>query len=228
MILTICSDAAGFGLEQGSLSADHSLGQAHSATQPMDRALHINTPADSCSSIGDINSQMSFILSARADSPPSLDCSSSPAESSYGYNEDEDGPDGAESFYYRPLALEFPSTPAPSLPLHLTDPWGQRASTTDKQTAQVNTLSPLEMPDGSMRLTANWLPVDPAGGFTISGSGQRGSAHGRMLSDGNIVDTGMLPYAQGCFSHHGFRSCSAWGKERREPATRCRVTSPSR
>ncbi|RDW70687.1 uncharacterized protein DSM5745_08198 [Aspergillus mulundensis] len=28
-------------------------------------------------------------------------------------------------------------------------------------------LTPLEMPDGSTRFTANWLPVDPQGGFTI-------------------------------------------------------------
>ncbi|KAL2868788.1 uncharacterized protein BJX67DRAFT_379735 [Aspergillus lucknowensis] len=28
-------------------------------------------------------------------------------------------------------------------------------------------LTPLEMPDGSTRLTANWLPVDPQGGLTI-------------------------------------------------------------
>ncbi|KAL3496527.1 hypothetical protein BJX62DRAFT_101762 [Aspergillus germanicus] len=30
-----------------------------------------------------------------------------------------------------------------------------------------NNLTPLEMPDGSTRFTANWLPVDPQGGFTI-------------------------------------------------------------
>lgn len=27
--------------------------------------------------------------------------------------------------------------------------------------------TPLEMPDGSTRLTSNWLPVDPEAGFTI-------------------------------------------------------------
>jgi hypothetical protein len=27
--------------------------------------------------------------------------------------------------------------------------------------------TPLEMPDGSSRLTSNWLPVDPEAGFTI-------------------------------------------------------------
>ncbi|KAL3476740.1 hypothetical protein BJX99DRAFT_258074 [Aspergillus californicus] len=30
-----------------------------------------------------------------------------------------------------------------------------------------SSLTPLEMPDGSTRFTANWLPVDPLGGFTI-------------------------------------------------------------
>lgn len=28
--------------------------------------------------------------------------------------------------------------------------------------------TPLEMPDGSTRLTSNWLPVDPEAGFTIA------------------------------------------------------------
>ncbi|KAL2823324.1 hypothetical protein BDW59DRAFT_99536 [Aspergillus cavernicola] len=30
-----------------------------------------------------------------------------------------------------------------------------------------SSLTPLEMPDGTTRFTANWLPVDPQGGFTI-------------------------------------------------------------
>jgi hypothetical protein len=32
------------------------------------------------------------------------------------------------------------------------------------------------MPDGSTRFTANWLPVDPTGGFTIDSSSVSASA----------------------------------------------------
>ncbi|KAL5332406.1 hypothetical protein BJX70DRAFT_384219 [Aspergillus crustosus] len=35
------------------------------------------------------------------------------------------------------------------------------------QSGRKSNLTPLEMPDGSTRFTANWLPVDPQGGFTI-------------------------------------------------------------
>ncbi|KAL4884475.1 hypothetical protein BJY04DRAFT_215441 [Aspergillus karnatakaensis] len=35
------------------------------------------------------------------------------------------------------------------------------------QSGRKNSLTPLEMPDGTTRFTANWLPVDPQGGFTI-------------------------------------------------------------
>ncbi|KAL2802235.1 hypothetical protein BJX63DRAFT_415616 [Aspergillus granulosus] len=38
---------------------------------------------------------------------------------------------------------------------------------TKAHTEGKNSLTPLEMPDGSTRFTANWLPVDPQGGFTI-------------------------------------------------------------
>ncbi|CBF89581.1 predicted protein [Aspergillus nidulans FGSC A4] len=40
---------------------------------------------------------------------------------------------------------------------------GSLASRDLKETS----LTPLEMPDGTTRFTANWLPVDPEGGFTI-------------------------------------------------------------
>lgn len=39
-----------------------------------------------------------------------------------------------------------------------------------RKTEKYDTLTPLEMPDGSTRLTANWLPVDPGAGFTIGPS----------------------------------------------------------
>jgi hypothetical protein len=36
-----------------------------------------------------------------------------------------------------------------------------------EQEEQDEHLTPLEMPDGSTRLTGNWLPVDPVAGFTF-------------------------------------------------------------
>ncbi|KAL4971874.1 hypothetical protein BDW66DRAFT_16571 [Aspergillus desertorum] len=46
-------------------------------------------------------------------------------------------------------------------------------------------LTPLEMPDGTTRFTANWLPVDPEGGFTIRPPSHHliGIDHDPMLTD---------------------------------------------
>lgn len=54
-------------------------------------------------------------------------------------------------------------------------------------TEEEDSLTPLEMPDGSTRWTANWLPVDPGAGFMIDSNGkdyQRGMV--------NHADTGEL------------------------------------
>ncbi|KAL4802828.1 hypothetical protein BDV18DRAFT_61628 [Aspergillus unguis] len=53
-------------------------------------------------------------------------------------------------------------------------------------------LTPLEMPDGTTRLTANWLPVDPEGGFTI-----RPPSHNHQLG----IDPELTDY-QGHFHFH--------------------------
>lgn len=196
LILTVYSDAAGFGLGQSPLRTERSLGDLQLATELMDRALCMNIPADFYSAMGGITSQAPFMPSVHSNYPPSLGHCSSPPETSYGYNEDEDGSEDAGSFCYRPL--DFPPAPTPSLPLHLTNQW-LGASIIDKQTPEADGLTPLEMPDGSMRLTANWLPVDPEGGFTISDDGPRTSSYGRMLSDTNTAGAELLPQAGGAF-----------------------------
>ncbi|KAL4929171.1 uncharacterized protein BDV17DRAFT_76996 [Aspergillus undulatus] len=52
-------------------------------------------------------------------------------------------------------------------PIHQLASRDHVATTTASATAKENSLTPLEMPDGTTRFTANWLPVDPQGGFTI-------------------------------------------------------------
>ena len=55
-------------------------------------------------------------------------------------------------------------------------------------------LTPLEMPDGSTRFTANWLPVDPQGGFTI-GSPEKP----RSAGAGNLFDREFMNYHKEAF-----------------------------
>ncbi|KAK1145056.1 hypothetical protein N8T08_004485 [Aspergillus melleus] len=56
-------------------------------------------------------------------------------------------------------------------------------------------LTPLEMPDGSTRFTANWLPVDPQGGFTIGSPEKPRSAAGA----GNLFDLEFMNYRKEAF-----------------------------
>ncbi|KAE8151649.1 hypothetical protein BDV25DRAFT_138675 [Aspergillus avenaceus] len=53
----------------------------------------------------------------------------------------------------------------------------RRRSTTVDSQSTVEDLTPLEMPDGSTRFTANWLPVDPSGGFTIGMPEDKSASH---------------------------------------------------
>ncbi|OJK01239.1 hypothetical protein ASPACDRAFT_58966 [Aspergillus aculeatus ATCC 16872] len=58
-------------------------------------------------------------------------------------------------------------------------------------------LTPLEMPDGSTRFTANWLPVDPEGGFTIR---DPSVDHFNHLNDDPLdIDPMIECYAQNAF-----------------------------
>ncbi|KAL4861457.1 hypothetical protein BDV12DRAFT_180270 [Aspergillus spectabilis] len=66
------------------------------------------------------------------------------------------------SGYFPPIHPQSRDHVATAVP-HNADKKGQHRA----QTGRKNTLTPLEMPDGTTRFTANWLPVDPQGGFTI-------------------------------------------------------------
>ncbi|BCS18863.1 uncharacterized protein APUU_11691A [Aspergillus puulaauensis] len=75
------------------------------------------------------------------------------------------GTSSAPSGYFAPM--ELPRQPASY------DHVAAAATTTvtpqskAPSSPSTSSLTPLEMPDGSTRFTANWLPVDPQGGFTI-------------------------------------------------------------
>ncbi|KAL4907371.1 hypothetical protein BDW74DRAFT_123700 [Aspergillus multicolor] len=56
-------------------------------------------------------------------------------------------------------------------------------------------LTPLEMPDGTTRFTANWLPVDPQGGFTI-----RPPSHHPIGMD---LDPELMDYQAPLHQDHG-------------------------
>lgn len=78
----------------------------------------------------------------------------------------------APSAYFAPM--EGPRQPAPydhvaAAAAAATAATAQSKAPSSPSTSakQETSLTPLEMPDGSTRFTANWLPVDPQGGLTI-------------------------------------------------------------
>ncbi|KAL4889992.1 hypothetical protein BDV59DRAFT_204798 [Aspergillus ambiguus] len=107
-------------------------------------------------------------------SPPTMDACSSPGGSHHSSSSvseadwERDMGSGAPHmppvapFYSLPDAFAFqPSSFYPPQPQQ------QQQQQQQQQAAGKEGLTPLEMPDGSTRFTANWLPVDPEGGFTI-------------------------------------------------------------
>ncbi|KAL4952158.1 hypothetical protein BDW69DRAFT_168319 [Aspergillus filifer] len=88
-----------------------------------------------------------------------------------------------------------------SWPIH--KPASRDHVATDTPKAKENSLTPLEMPDGTTRFTANWLPVDPQGGFTI-----RPPAYHSMNIDPELVDY-LAPYPQD-HSHHNYNYRNAF------------------
>ncbi|PYH73314.1 uncharacterized protein BO88DRAFT_421715 [Aspergillus vadensis CBS 113365] len=93
-----------------------------------------------------------------------------------------------------------------------------------------NGLTPLEMPDGSTRFTANWLPVDPEGGFTIRAPPTARKSEPNSNSNSNhqmTQDTGDYLFARNAFisiptSTTHLRSTAASALH---PATRLRATT---
>lgn len=65
------------------------------------------------------------------------------------------------------------SVPSPQNTLE-TIPSNQSAqASSPRKTQEEDLFTPLEMPDGSTRMTSNWLPVDSTAGFTIGSHGHR-------------------------------------------------------
>ncbi|KAI9368600.1 hypothetical protein BJX61DRAFT_208687 [Aspergillus egyptiacus] len=92
------------------------------------------------------------------------------------YRLPENNMDSADGYFsglhQQPSSHKYNPAPASSRALpHSADNAISKNTTTPTVTAtpseRKSNLTPLEMPDGTTRFTANWLPVDPHGGFTI-------------------------------------------------------------
>ncbi|RMJ28615.1 hypothetical protein PHISP_00472 [Aspergillus sp. HF37] len=166
-------------------------GDLRSTHQPeIERALYMNDPANPAPSLDGTFSHAPFMSYQLLNRSPSLAYCSSP-ETNNAYETEGDAESASFNFYGLP---DMPSTPAPPNGA-VTQP-KQRASAAHNWAPEEGDLTPLEMPDGSTRLTANWLPVDPEGGFVIAEPGVESAANGEM-SDG--FDTEMLSHAKDAF-----------------------------
>ncbi|KAL4916046.1 hypothetical protein BDW62DRAFT_110589 [Aspergillus aurantiobrunneus] len=157
---------------QGDNSAPYSLDDLlRTASQlATERALYMNIPPAN-------NPHSPAFLSSPAAEPAISLPSTSPSHHSNASDTDEHD----RAAFEFPQVYQLPEGNGNAAgyfsPLHhlaSRDPGASAAAavppSTDK-TAQSNpretSLTPLEMPDGTTRFTANWLPVDPQGGFTI-------------------------------------------------------------
>lgn len=69
-------------------------------------------------------------------------------------------------------------------------------ATMSSKESGVDDLTPLEMPDGSTRMTANWLPVDPDGGFMVAEPKGEYAAYEALSRDDHIFDMMLLSHAR--------------------------------
>lgn len=137
-------------------------------------------------------------------SSPSLDLdpctpsttSTSSKESDSDYDCDWDYPTGVGPglhFYKLPdrvsIDSSFPALPRPPR-LHRNRVNNHRDSEVAED-ANAEELTPLEMPDGSTRFTANWLPVDPTGGLTVG------------IEEGRSVSVSAMEIGYGYGQGHG-------------------------
>lgn len=90
-----------------------------------------------------------------------------------------------------PFSLEHPQT-LTSVTVPQKD-----ALISSNRTSEVGDLTPLEMPDGTTRMTANWLPVDPEGGFIVTEP--KGELAAELPGGGNIFDTMLIPHVKNVF-----------------------------
>lgn len=107
-----------------------------------ERALYMNIPP----------------ASANPHSPAELGISSPGASPSHHSSASEDEHDPP---FEVPQVYQLPDSSSTNAHIHEPTATGSAGAKTKED------LTPLEMPDGTTRFTANWLPVDPQGGFTI-------------------------------------------------------------
>ncbi|KAF4171555.1 hypothetical protein CNMCM8694_002424 [Aspergillus lentulus] len=149
-------------------------------------------------------SSSSFSSSNRNSSSPSLDpCTPSTTSSTSKEDEDCDWDCDREldpslgmglGMHFHKLPDRLDSCPRPPRNVHPAHPHllshhrvNHRTSAEDEEDA----LTPLEMPDGSTRFTANWLPVDPTGGFTIDSPSVPASASAMESGYGHTYGYGQ-------------------------------------
>ncbi|GKZ19424.1 hypothetical protein AbraIFM66951_011034 [Aspergillus brasiliensis] len=204
-------------------TADFSLDDLlRSASQlATERALYMNIPASTPSPRASHDSPSSRLHFAQ--SPLLDDPCSSPGMSQQSYSGSEGDWDreytqGEPVQFYGLPEMGFPD----SVSLHhalddglVQPPFGDplaaisNAETSSKSPSREvsftmdlaeNGLTPLEMPDGSTRFTANWLPVDPEGGFTIRAPSTARKSEPSGDSNHRIAqDTGDYHFAQHAF-----------------------------
>jgi hypothetical protein len=147
---------------------------SHVATE---RALYMNIPSTGASAAG-----------AKALSPTAEPGISSPGAISSHHSIASDTDEHDLPAFDVPQVYQLPEFSANGS----ANAAGSLASRDLKETS----LTPLEMPDGTTRFTANWLPVDPEGGFTI-----RPPSHHTMDLDPMLMDyQGPLHHDHG--QHH--------------------------
>lgn len=156
----------------------------------MNSRANPQSPWENCSS------QASFISNLPPNFSPDLGNCSSPSTNHT--NESDDGTEpGNFHFYSLPGGLPLAGNPYPNnYPL---DHREQESLASGKRVPEDECLTPLEMPDGSTRLTSNWLPVDPEGGFTIADIGISSVAHDKPPGDGSIFDMEAPQYGEDAF-----------------------------
>ncbi|RJE23023.1 hypothetical protein PHISCL_04628 [Aspergillus sclerotialis] len=161
-----------------------------------ERALYMNSRANPQSPWENCSSHASLISNLPPNFSPDLGNCSSPS-TNHTNESDDDTEFGNFHFYSLPDGLPLAGNPkSNNCPLEHRE---QESFVSGKRASEDDCLTPLEMPDGSMRLTSNWLPVDPKGGFTIAGIGIPSAVYDGPPGDGSIFDMEPPQYGENAF-----------------------------
>ena len=156
----------------------------------------MNTRRNQQSARGDSSSQASFVSNLPPNLSPDLSHCSSPSTSHT--NESEDDPE-CGNFHLYSLPDGFPLADSPQPNTYPLERRKQKGLAGGTCVFEDDCLTPLEMPDGSTRLTSNWLPVDPEGGFTIADTRTPSVTHDGPPGGGDIFDVEPLQYGEDAF-----------------------------